>query len=157
MPTKKKVRTSKKNPFDYDLDSLRGEFAKPRPKEDAEGAAIADALKELVHKEVGFVVNWLPPWAKKRNLESFRYFFFDQKLVVDTFSVPEGDIDIEDDVLPERIERQIAEKVVACGNEGIAYIPVRPDAELQAGHLAAALGMINAKGKPQGEEEDGNF
>lgn len=142
---KSTVRAAAKRGFEYDLEELK-EYAKPAPAQDREGRAIADFLSQLFERaQTGYVVDWRPPWLLE--CDPFKYFYFEDKLVVDTFSAPGGEIDIMEDI--PGIEDQIGRKSALCVDHGLTYVPVRPDADLDTVQLAARLGKAKVKRKEE--------
>jgi len=142
----KAVRTKRKRGFEYDPKEV-AEYSKPAPRQDPEGAAIAIALSRLNGRHAtGYVIDWRPVWLA--GLDAFRYFFHEDLLVVDTFSVPGGEMDVFDST-PAWMEEMIAKKAQLCAERGLIYVPVRPDEELDTVQLAAKIGKTRIKKHPE--------
>lgn len=142
-----KVRLKEKRGFEYDVDELL-EYAKPAPRQDAEGQAISQFLSRMNGRAAtGYVVDWQPTWLE--GLDAFKLFFYDDKLVIDIFSSTRREIEVFDDSVPPGTEQQIARKSALCAERGLIYVPVRPDEELDTVQLAARLGKTKVKKKEE--------
>ena len=132
------IRTRRKSAFEYDLEDVR-ERSKPAPRGDVEGTLISQALSRINERaQTGFVTDWKPEWLPAE-VDPFRYFFFEDKLIVDAFSVPVKEMDVMAPTA-QWIERNISIKGPLCDKAGLIYIPVRPDEELDMVQLAARIG-----------------
>jgi hypothetical protein len=131
---------------EFAQDEIEGEYAKPGPRVDPEAAAIAAAISEIRRRErTGFVEKWRPAWLLKAlpNAQPFSLYFFDDKLVVDFINreQPAGaELDaLADDMTPAQRSEVLA-KAQACGEQGIRYMHLGPDDEMDKLQLAAKLG-----------------
>ena len=146
MARKRTVRLAKRNDFDHDLEGLRGEYEPPNPTRDRDGVAIAQFLSRLARREkTGWVTNWRPVWGK--DVRPFRYFFFEDLLLIDTYEAEFGPPGSDVDVLRESpaMEADITAKMVLCAENGFTYVAVRPDEELEMVQLASRLGQTKVK------------
>lgn len=142
-----KVRTKEKRGFEYDPEELL-EHAKPAPRQDPEGQAISQFLSRMMGRvATGYVVDWRPGWLGE--LDAFKLFFYDDKLVIDIFSSTRREIEVFDDSVPPGTEQQIVKKSALCAEKGLIYVPVRPDEELDTVQLAARIGKTKVKKKEE--------
>lgn len=130
----------------FEQDELVGEYEKPGPRTDPDGARIASALSEIKKrsKPTGWVVAWRPPWSCK----AFSFYFIEDKLAVDFFNrdqPKDAELDaLADDLTPEQ-RQEVADKGALCNKHGVRYMHLGPDDELDKVQLAARLGILSYK------------
>lgn len=134
-----RIARKRKPGFEDDPEDFR-ERSKPPPRQDPEGGAVAMMLCRLTGRSVtGYVVDWRPRWLPG-DVDAFKYYFHEDGLIIDAFALPGvKDMDIMSST-PTWIEDQIAIKAPLCAKQGLTYIAVRPDEELDAVQLAARIG-----------------
>lgn len=127
-------------------DKIAGEYEKPGPRMDSDASAIAAGLTKLKKRDkTGVVLNWLPPWARKANIPPFSFYFFEDGLVVDTFGRDQDEMDALADDLNQSQRQEVSQKTVLCPQNGLKYLHLGPDDELDMTQLAAKLGKTNFK------------
>lgn len=158
---------SKKGGDAFAKDEIVGEYENPGPQTNPDGAAIAKALATITKSESvarGFVANWLPLWVKREGLKAFTFFFFEDKLAVDFFNRDRKEMNALEDDLTHEQRQEIAHKTVLCSKNGIAYLSLGPDDDLDVVQLAAKIGKTTYKkgarsaraSTGDGIEEEGN-
>lgn len=136
----------KKIKDEFARDKIGGEYEKPGPKIDQDAAGIAEGLSRIFKREkTGFVLNWLPVWAKRAQVPSFSFFFFEDKLAVDSFGRDVEEMDARDDDFTKAQLEEIAKKTFLCRDNEIKYIALGPDDELDITQLAARMGRTTFK------------
>lgn len=134
----------------FKKDKIEGEYEKPGPTMDPEAGAIAAGLSKLTNRaQTGVVLNWLPKWAKKEGLGAFRFFFFQDKLAIDSFGRDRDEMDALSDDLTQEQRAEILAKTALCGRNGIKYLALGPDDELDMTQLAALMGKTKFKKGPR--------
>lgn len=127
-------------------DRIDGEYEKPGPRVDQDAAAIASGLSKINKRaQTGFVLNWLPVWAKQAQVPAFSFFFFEDKLAVDSFGRDREEMDALQDDFTLAQHQEMHKKTVMCGENGIRYIALGPDDELDITQLAARIGRTTFK------------
>lgn len=135
-----------KNQDAFAADKIAGEYEKPGPKMDSDAEGIAKALSKLKSRaSTGVVLNWLPPWAAKANVNAFSFYFFEDKLVVDSFSRDRVEMSALDEDFTQAQRDEIANKTVLCQKNKISYLTLGPDDELDMTQLAAKLNKTTYK------------
>ncbi len=122
-------------------DKKSGEFEKAGPRVDVDADFFAKALSKIRGREkTGFVLNWLPPWAKKNKIDPFSFYFYEDGLALDVFNRNGGEMDaLADDFNPAQRE-QITKKTAFCQEYGVSYMVLGPDDEADETQIAAKVG-----------------
>lgn len=143
--TKRRIKT-KVRPDKFAKDRIGGEYEKPGQTVDSDAGWIAAQLSKLVGRATtGFVLRYCPSWIKRAGLRPFDFYFFDDKLVVDSFGRDRREIDALEDDLTQAQKEEIAHKTLLCSENGVAYIHIGPDDELDVVTLAAKIGKTKFK------------
>lgn len=129
------------------MDALgKSEYDNPGPSMDADAADIAFALSKITGRtKTGVVLNWRPAWLKKEGIAAFSFFFFEDRLAVDSFNRDRKELDaLQDDLSPEQ-RKAVVSKTALCAANGIKYLAIGPDDELDGTTLAAKIGRTTFK------------
>lgn len=127
-------------------DEIEGEYEKPGPRVDPDAKAISEGLSKLANRPTtGFVTSWLPKWGKRAKIDSFAFFFFEDRLAVDMFGRDREEMDALNDDFTLAQRAEIAAKTFHCGENGIRYLVLGPDDELDMTQLAAKIGKTTFK------------
>lgn len=141
--------TKKKRGDAFAKDKIEGEYSPQGPKVDPGANAIAQGLSKLTKRvSTGFVINWLPPWAKKAKVNPFSFFYFEDRLAVDFFGRDREEMDAMADDLSQSEREEIATKTSLAGEHGVRYLVIGPDDELDMTQLAAKIGRTTVKRDP---------
>lgn len=122
------------------------EYDKPQPLPlDPDAARIAAMLSKINGRETSPSVTCWKPRGLPKGTKPFGFYFIDDKLAVDFFNRDKKELDaLEDDLTGEQ-QQEVAEKTLYCSQNGLAYIHIGPDDELDALMLAAKIGKANFK------------
>lgn len=147
----------KKQPADkFAQDQIGGEYEKPGPKMDPDAAGIAAVLSKISKREqTGVVLNWRPQWLPQNVGKPFSFYFNEDKLAVDTFSRDVAELDALTDDFSQEERQEIAAKTVLCQEQGVAYLTLGPDDDLDPVKVAAKIQKVSFKKgqRPQRTEE----